>query len=263
MLSYQSVLKYTQMKLFVLLITTFFCGQNGLAQNYKAEFVQVLNLNATPDTNLAVLLFNQQESIYTYGKRADKDNRLGDLFTGDDNTKKTHIKLRDPKGFVYHSDVKTKLFTNRELLFAKPVIVTDTMIRIDWHVDTVSIKKIGNLVCKKAIGEFRGRTYEVWFSEEIPVNFGPWKLWGLPGLIVEVQDFYNDVISIKLKSIKQTDSIIEKPSGDEQLTQSNYVLLFKQKLDNLAKFLKTNGEKSDGFETKKKTKINVLERSLF
>jgi GLPGLI family protein len=252
-----------QMKLFVLLIPVFFYNQDSLAQNYSVEYVQVLKLNAIPDTNLARLLFNNQESIYTYGKRVDKDNRLDDMFIGDDNAKKVHIKLRDPKGFVYHSNFITKLFTNRELLFTKSVIVIDTMINIDWNVDTLSIKKIGNLICKRAIGEFRGRTYEVWFSEEIPVSFGPWKLWGLPGLIVEVQDFYTDVISIKLKSIQRTESIIEKPIGDEELTQANYVILFKQKLDNLAKFLKTNGEKSDGFETKKKTKINVLEKSLF
>ncbi|MEJ5993687.1 GLPGLI family protein [Pedobacter sp. Du54] len=251
------------MKLFVMLIAAFFYNQYCWAQNYKVEYIQVLNLNANPDTNLAILLFNRQESVYTYGKNHETENRLGDMFTGDDNTKKWHVKLRDPKGFAYYSDLKTKVFTNRELLFTKPVIVIDSMIRIEWHVDTISIKKIGDLICKKAVGEFRGRTYEVWFSEEIPVSFGPWKLWGLPGLIVEVRDFYNDVIDIRLKSIKQTDLSIVKPSGDEELTQFTYVLLFKQKLENLAKFLKTNGGKSDGFETKKKTQINVLERSLF
>ncbi|RZK25773.1 MAG: GLPGLI family protein [Flavobacterium sp.] len=250
------------MKFSLLLIVFFYCHY-CTAQQYRVEYTQILNLNNNPDTNLAVLLFNHQESVYAYGKKVIKDNKVGDVFTGDDHTKKVHFKLRDPEGFVYYSNLRRKLFTNRELLFAKPVIVTDTMTRIDWQVDTISQKKIGNLLCKKAIGEFRGRTYEVWFSEEIPVSFGPWKLWGLPGLIVEVQDFYNDVINIQLKSIRQTNEIIEKPNGGEELTQSKYVKLFKQKLDNLAKFLKTNGEKSDGFETKKKTKINVLERSLF
>lgn len=252
------------MKLFLLLITAFFYNQCSFAQHYKVEYTQVLNLNNNPDTNVAVLLFNRQESVYTYGKLVNAaNNKIGDRLPSDDYTKNLTVKIRDVKGFVYYSDLRTKWFTNRELLFTKPVIVLDSMIRIDWHVDTVSLKKIEGLVCKRAIGEFRGRTYEVWFSEEIPVSCGPWKLWGLPGLIVEVQDFYSDVIHIKLKSITQTDEVIEKPSGDEELTQAKYVMLFKKKLENLAKFLKTSGEKSDGFETKKKTKFNVLEKSLY
>ncbi len=251
------------MKLLLLLIPAFFNCQYCLAQNYKVEYIQVVNLNNTPDTNLAVLLFNSQESVYAYGKIENKRNKIEDTPPVDDNTKKIQIKLRDSKGFIYHSNYTTKLFTNRELLFTTPVIVIDTMFKIAWQVDTTGSKKIGDLTCKRAVGEFRGRTYEVWFSEEIPVNSGPWKLWGLPGLILEVQDFYTDAITIKLKSITQTDEIIQKPNGDEQLTQAKYVELFKKKLDNLAKFLKTNGQKTDGFETKKKTKINVLERSLF
>lgn len=248
---------------FLFLIVPLTYNQPCFSQNYKVEYIQILNLNNTPDTSLAVLLFNSETSSYTYGKKTEKDNKMDDLFTGDDHTKKLHIKLRDAKGFIYHADFRTKLFKNREFLFTKPVIVIDSMFQINWKIDPILIKKIGDLTCKKAIGEFRGRTYEVWFSEEIPVNFGPWKLWGLPGLIVEAQDFNSDVISIKLKSIKQTNHLVEIPNGEEEITQAKYVMLFKQKLDNLAKFLKTNSEKSEGFETKKKTKINVLEKSLF
>lgn len=49
-------------------------------------------------------------------------------------------------------------------------------------------KQIGNYNCKKAQTDFRGRTYDVWYTEEIPVSAGPWKFNGLSGLILSVKD---------------------------------------------------------------------------
>lgn len=42
--------------------------------------------------------------------------------------------------------------------------------------------------CQKAQTLFRGRTWTVWFTPEIPISEGPWKLYGLPGLIVQAAD---------------------------------------------------------------------------
>ena len=42
--------------------------------------------------------------------------------------------------------------------------------------------------CKKAQTTFRGRTWNVWYTLEIPYSDGPWKLCGLPGLIMYAKD---------------------------------------------------------------------------
>lgn len=42
--------------------------------------------------------------------------------------------------------------------------------------------------CKKASTTFRGRNYTAWYAPEIAYSDGPWKFWGLPGLILKVSD---------------------------------------------------------------------------
>lgn len=57
---------------------------------------------------------------------------------------------------------------------------------IDW-VLTDSVKTILGYECKGARCTFRGREWNVYYSEDIPVMDGPWKLHGLPGLIMEAK----------------------------------------------------------------------------
>jgi len=45
-------------------------------------------------------------------------------------------------------------------------------------------KRFGQYDCRRAIGKFRGREYEVWYTTDIPIPGGPFKLGGLPGLIL-------------------------------------------------------------------------------
>lgn len=42
--------------------------------------------------------------------------------------------------------------------------------------------------CKIAKTKFRGREYKVYFSEALPLSYGPWKFNGLPGIILKVEE---------------------------------------------------------------------------
>lgn len=64
---------------------------------------------------------------------------------------------------------------------------TEPLSVFDWKY-TDERKMIGEHECQKATCNFGGRSYEVWFAPDIPISDGPWKFYGLPGLILEAYD---------------------------------------------------------------------------
>lgn len=56
-----------------------------------------------------------------------------------------------------------------------------------WTIIEDSTKNILGFECIMAQTDYHGRTWKVWFSPEIPVYDGPWKLHGLPGLIISAE----------------------------------------------------------------------------
>ena len=63
----------------------------------------------------------------------------------------------------------------------------ESLPNIDWTLAEESDTVCG-YACKKASGEYGGRTWTVWYTQDIPVTYGPWKLCGLPGLVMSATD---------------------------------------------------------------------------
>lgn len=61
----------------------------------------------------------------------------------------------------------------------------------EWEITDES-KDIMGYECFKAETDYRGRHWTAWFTPEIPIEEGPWKLCGLPGLILEAYDTNRD-----------------------------------------------------------------------
>lgn len=78
-----------------------------------------------------------------------------------------------------------KLYEN--LFLKKSFSVSETRPVMKWVFGNGQ-KNISNYNCSMAYTTFRGRTYIVWFTKKIPVSSGPWKLNGLPGLILLAED---------------------------------------------------------------------------
>jgi GLPGLI family protein len=73
--------------------------------------------------------------------------------------------------------------------------------KMNWKIED-EVKKIGVYNCQKATLAIGGRKWTAWFTPDIPLNSGPYKFQGLPGLIVSVSD-ENLIIPLYCRGIKK------------------------------------------------------------
>ena len=92
----------------------------------------------------------------------------------------------------------------------------------------------GNFKIQKAESEFAGRKWTAWFTKEIPIQEGPYKFRGLPGLILKIYDSTNSHIFTlagiqKLKKVSSKDDNFVFDFGTNQnLTQEKYKQIFNE-----------------------------------
>ncbi|WP_310400437.1 GLPGLI family protein [Chryseobacterium vietnamense] len=92
---------------------------------------------------------------------------------------------------------------------------------IHWEIDNLTNKVIQGYKCTKAFAKVGKRIYTAWFTHEIPVNDGPYKFKGLPGLILEVSD-ENKYFNFVLLSVAKMNLPIEYKKG-LLITQVQYI----------------------------------------
>lgn len=114
------------------------------------------------------------------------------------------------------NEIVTKNYNDKEIQFEKQfhdkLFVVKNNCKINWKIDSAKDKFLGYSI-QKATTEFGGRRWTAWFSTEIPIQDGPYKFSGLPGLILKITDAENEFI-YEMKSItKEANDISERNFG--------------------------------------------------
>lgn len=151
-----------------------------------------------------VLLVNRNQSKFYYPSTEFKDSlhstpagraKARQMFSA---AAAAYIENKDRSamdGVVY----RTRLYVTKD--FAKSASTTydkagmgrygfyeEPFSEIDWVISADSTKMILDYSCIMAQADYHGREWSVWFTPEIPIQDGPWKLCGLPGLIMEATE---------------------------------------------------------------------------
>src|ERR1700761_9559959 len=124
-----------------------------------------------------------------------------------------HISIHRNKkgsGAEYYEFPNENKLARKEPLVMESYLMEDAMPAIDWKVSSDTMT-FGGLHCQKATGYFKGRTYTAWFCPDLPLHVGPWKLNGLPGVIVHAYDAKKDV-QFMFDGVEKVAMVI-KPDG--------------------------------------------------
>jgi GLPGLI family protein len=114
-----------------------------------------------------------------------------------------------PSWSEFFKDFKTGILTEyaRMPVYIPNFHYSETITDQNWELleDTLTV---AGYLCQKAQCRFRGRNYTAWFALDIPVNNGPWKFGGLPGLILKVSDDEKKFV-FECVEIKQNKNLIK------------------------------------------------------
>lgn len=133
--------------------------------------------------------------------------------------------------WIYKDRPRQRILEFTQGLQYTPYTVTDSVPVIHWQIFPDTRLLNGTIRVQKARGWYGGRWYTAWFAPAIPWPDGPWKLGGLPGLILEASDEDKKVVFRfhSLRSARQIE-IIEPPYNGRLVSAETHARIKKREL---------------------------------
>lgn len=217
-----------------------------------------------------ILNFDKTASIYKEEERLDEPGQGGGMrmmasFMGG--------------GGTYYKNVKDKTYTVDKEFMGKEFLVKDTLTTYKWNMESET-RVIGGYTCYKATAvvpasktDFRNYrpkkeedkaaadkkdetkktnfmddidlpkeiTVTAWYTPEIPLSQGPEGYWGLPGLILEVNDGKTVILCSKVVMNSKEKAAIKEPSNGKIVTQKEYDDIVVKKMEEMSEMNQGNG----------------------
>lgn len=206
--------------------------------SYQLTYDMFLNFDEIEQYN-SQLLFNTNESYFVYKV---KDSNDEEIKQDENDLTKFSFKISDNSSYYIRSSIteNSVLQLTKNLNNSRFEWMEEEMPKINWEISD-STKMVNSYPCLKARGQFAGRIYTVWFTPELPNPFGPWKLHGLPGTILEATDALNEVkfFCTKIESIDELLSKYPSQSNYPKISKEEYLRERKKFSENLEKKLST------------------------
>lgn len=118
--------------------------------------------------------------------------------------------------YLLYKNEKDKIFIQDEIN-GKTFYFSDIYEPIQYKLLSET-KMFGNVKTSKAVAEFRGRVYTIWFDPKSEIKGGPWKFINLPGIAYEIYDeahlFHWTLESTDKTEQRIKNPFIEKTEGD-------------------------------------------------
>lgn len=122
--------------------------------------------------------------------------------------------------------------------------ITDSLPAINWQVLQETRMLRQSILVRKARGSYGGRRYTAWFAPGIPIQDGPWKLAGLPGLILEAYDDDREVV-FNFRLLKLRGPEVGPPSRTGRfVTPEAYTKIRKRELQQFLQYVVTRLQSS-------------------
>ncbi|MCW2118647.1 GLPGLI family protein [Flavobacterium sp. 7A] len=200
-----------------------------------------------------ILNFDKSASIYKEEEKLDAPGQ------GSEGRMKMMSSMMGQGGTLY-KNVKEKNYTVDKEFMGKSFLVKDSLVKLNWKLEGET-RLIGGYNAFKAtavvamnetdIGSFRPRSDEekrkedaeekekktnlldqikaptervvtAWYTPEIPVNQGPDKYWGLPGLILEINDGKTVILCSKIVLNPKEKAVIKAATSGKVISQKDY-----------------------------------------
>ena len=161
--------------------------------HYKVVYVHIANDRVLDEQDVKYEMLSIGDKIITYGGHGtyqiDSIFSTYEVLPSKEECRKI-IRECEPIPQSITIDPEKGILTYYGYLFLNHYRYFEPIPHIEWEL-TDDTEEIMGHKCHKATARWRGREWNAWYSD-IPINAGPWKFQGLPGLILKVEDTAGD-----------------------------------------------------------------------